>query len=296
MVAVRASGLGVSSASMAHRSPGRGCRESRPSRLRRRGCGRPQRVRRQRRGCGVRSATTAARPTRPGWTPRPGGRPGPRAGAPAVPATDGLARTAGPGRPGRRGSASTTPARAEPPGFGVSGGAPAGHDATQPVRLHVQAGSEQVIRCAYISPHSMSPAMSRPLTRTVPASDRWGSGAAAVAGVMAWCMTGPPLSPVRPVCGAMRDGLLDGILDCLVTGGARWGPGGSGVVGVRRAGCSSRAAARRPRVRRAAGRGRPLSSTVVHVAPRDGYRSGRSWCTAGLAGFGQRGAHSLSRG
>jgi hypothetical protein len=35
---------------------------------------------------------------------------------------------------------------------------------------------------------------------------------------------------VRPVCGAIRDGLLDGILDCLVTGlviMARRVPGGS---------------------------------------------------------------------
>ena len=73
----------------------------------------------------------------------------------------------------------------------------------------------------YISPHKISPSMSRPLTRTVPASDRRGSGAVAAAGwlAMAWCMTGPPLSPVRPVCGCAPDGVLDGTVDCLVAGG-----------------------------------------------------------------------------
>src|ERR1700722_12550494 len=46
-------------------------------------------------------------------------------------------------------------------------------------------------------------------------------------------MTGPPLSPVRPVCEACPDGLVDGILDRLVTADcARQPARGSGQPGA----------------------------------------------------------------
>jgi len=124
-------------------------------------------------------------------------------------------------------------AGAKPAGLGVAGGTPAGGDAAQPVGPHIQERGEQVIGCAVHLPAQHQ-------SGDVPRSDADGPGVRP-AGRIGWCgralggglMHGSPvcLAAVRPVCAAVRDGLLDGILDWQVTGVVRDGLPRSGLAG-----------------------------------------------------------------
>ena len=136
-----------------------------------RGCGRPGR--RSRRGSGVRCATTPAPP----GTPAPASSQRRTASTARMCASRETAgRDAGIPQPGhghpRTGQPAPAGAGTQGAGVGVAGVPPPGHNAAQPVPAHVQGGGSRSYGAPKCSAHSTRPVMSRPVSLTIPASDR----------------------------------------------------------------------------------------------------------------------------